>query len=211
MKLALPLILLALAAALAFLASPAYAQIELTKADPADGARLDAPPEVVHLCFSQPVDIQVVTSFRFRYLMPDNHALGLRIVFHSDGECVDVFPGLPDVRPAGEYTFEWRVTAAEGSEEGSGTLRFRVGGGGAAATPPPALGETRPPETPPAGGQEGGAEGDDGPDILLMALITIAAAGGAAVLATLGYWLRRRIGFDPHRPPEGGQGDGGDH
>jgi hypothetical protein len=53
--------------------------------------------------------------------------------------------------------------------------------------------------------------GDNGgPDILTMALVTIGAVGGAAALATLLYLVRRAIGFDPHRPPEGEEG-GGEH
>jgi methionine-rich copper-binding protein CopC len=211
MKPALALLLLALAAALAFSASPAYAQIELTEVDPPDGASLNAAPDVVHLCFSQPVNIEDVASFDFGYQMPDGRSLGLRIVFQPDGECVDVHPGLPDERPAGEYTFEWQVTAAEGDEEGSGTLQFQVTES-STTTPAPTQGETPPPVTPsPEGGTVTGDSGDDdGPDILLLALITIASVGGAAVLFTLGYFLRRRIGYEPHRPPEGDEG-GGDH
>lgn len=49
-----------------------------------------------------------------------------------------------------------------------------------------------------------------GPHILTMALVTIGAVGGAAALATLLYLVRRAIGFDPHRPPEGEEG-GGEH
>ena len=112
MKAALALLLLALAAALAFPASLANAQIELIEADPPDGARLDAPP-------------------------------------------------------------------------------------GETAAPE----ETLQPDSPI--GQEAGD--DDGPDILFLALITTASVGGAAVLFTLGYLLRRRIGYEPHRPPEGGE------
>jgi len=52
---------------------------------------------------------------------------------------------------------------------------------------------------------------DDGPDVLLTALLTTAGFGGAAVLFTLGYLLRRRIGFDPHRPPEDDEDGGGEH
>lgn len=195
MKPLLALPLLALAAALAFPVSPAYAQIELTEADPSDGARLSAPPEVVHLCFSEPVNIKDSTAFDFSYQMPEGRNLGLRIVFQTDGECVDVYPGLPGERPAGEYTFEWQVTAAEGDEEGSGTLRFQVGAGGTpAATPSP------------AGGTATRDAGDsDGPDILFLALITTASVGGAAMLFSLGYLLRRRIGYEPHRPREGGE------
>lgn len=213
MKPALALLLLALAAALAFPAPPAYAQIELSEADPPDGARLNAPPDVVHLCFSEPVNVHDNTAFDFGYQMPDGRRLGLRIVFQPDGECVDVQPGLPDERPAGEYTFEWQVTAAEGDEEGSGTLRFEVSEGSTpAASLSPTPAETPLPVTPsPEGGTEtGDADDDDGPDILFLALITTASVGGAAVLFTLGYLLRRRIGYEPHRPPEGG-GEGEGH
>jgi methionine-rich copper-binding protein CopC len=219
MKPALALLLLALAAALAFSASPAYAQIELTEADPPDGALLDAPPDIVHLCFSQPVNVQDNTTFDFGYQMPDGRNLGLRIVFQPDGECVDVHPGLPDERPAGEYTFEWQVTAAEGDEEGSGTLRFQVSAGGTPVPPPsPTPAETPLPVTPSPEGDAGtgDADDDDGAEILglslifALPLITAVVVGGAAVLFTLGYFLRRRIGYEPHRPPEGGEG-GGDH
>ncbi len=122
MKPSLALLALGLAA-LASLASAAYAQterIELTEADPPDGARIDAPLQV-------------------------------------------------------------------------------LGEGG-----PPALSRS------PAQGVDAETEDgddDDGPDILLTALITTASAGGVAVLLTLGYLLRRRIGFEPHRPPEGEEQD----
>lgn len=48
-------------------------------------------------------------------------------------------------------------------------------------------------------------EGDE-PDVLLMALLTVGVAAGAGVLALIGYVFRKRIGFEPHRPPprEGG-------
>ena len=76
--------------------------------------------------------------------------------------------------------------------------------------PPEVRGESGAPEPSQSPAQDVDAEtedvdDDDGPDILLMALITIAIAGGAAVLFTLGYLLRRRIGFEPHRPSEEGE------
>jgi hypothetical protein len=162
MKLALALLLLALAAALALLAPPTYAHMELTEADPPDSAHLDAPPEVVHRCFSQPVITEDVTAFDFDYLMPDGRSLDLRIGFR------------------------------------------------AAPSPSAAPQETRPSLTPSP--EAGGAvvdASDDRPDILFLALITTAAAGGAAVLFTLAHLLRKGIGYEPHRPPEGGEeGDG---
>ena len=213
MKLVLALLLLTLAIAPALLASPAYAQIVIVEADPPNGAELDEPPERVHLCFSQPIKYTDSASFNFKFLTPDDRALGMRIVFAPGGECVDVFTGLPVVRPEGDYIFEWGVAAAEGTETGSGTLRFTVGETSAApASPTLASRPTPSPGTPAAGGGAGTAVADngDGPDILLLALITIASVGGAAVVVSLGYLLRKRIGYEPHRPPEGDEGEG-DH
>jgi hypothetical protein len=167
---------------------------------------------VVHLCFSEPANVEDDTTFDFAYVMPDGRRLGLRIVFQPDGECVDIFPGLPQGWPTGQYTLQWKVTARESDEQGSGTLRFEVTEASSAtplSSPTPA--STSPETSPtPKAGDVGGEEDDDGPDILLVALITIGSVGGAAVLFTLGYFLRRRIGHDPHRPPEGDEGSG-DH
>ena len=212
MKSELALLLLALAAALALTSSPAHAQVELTEAEPPDGSRLGVPPDVVHLCFSQPVEIEDNTTFNFRYLMPDGRGLGLRIVFQLDGECVNVFPGLQADFEEGEYTFEWQVTAAEGGEQSSGTLRYQVTAGAPAPSQSPGAGETPAAVTPTPeviAPQDGGDDDDDGPDILFVALITIGSVAVAAALFTLGYLLRQRIGFEPHRPPEGGEGGEG--
>jgi methionine-rich copper-binding protein CopC len=204
--------LLALGAAMAIPVPPAHAQVELTEANPPDGAQLERAPDVVHLCFSEPVNIDDTTTFAFSYEMPEGRHLGLRIVFQPDGECADVYPGLPDERPAGDYTFEWQVTAAAGDEEGSGTLHFDVTASSTASeSPSPTPGGITPAATAsPEGGAETGDNGNGGgPDILFLALITIASVGGAAVLFTMGYLLRRRIRYEPHRPPEDeGQGEG---
>jgi hypothetical protein len=47
-----------------------------------------------------------------------------------------------------------------------------------------------------------------GPDILKYALLTIGAAGAAGVILLIGYFVRRRVGYDPHREKPG---DGDDH
>ncbi len=124
MKPVLALLPLTLAAALALPASPAYSQIELSEAEPPDGARLDAPPAVL-------------------------------------GES-----GAP----------EPSQSPAQGVDA----------------------------ET-----EEG--DDDDGPDILLITLITVAVFGGAAVRTSLLYLVRRSVGFEPHRPPEGDESGGEEH
>jgi hypothetical protein len=41
---------------------------------------------------------------------------------------------------------------------------------------------------------------NNGPDVLLMVLLTVGAAAAAAFLGLIGYVIRKRIGFWPHRP-----------
>lgn len=53
------------------------------------------------------------------------------------------------------------------------------------------------------------AGSSSGPDILKYALLTIGAAGAAGVILLLGYVVRRRVGYDPHREKPGD--GGGDH
>jgi hypothetical protein len=45
------------------------------------------------------------------------------------------------------------------------------------------------------------------PDILKYALLTIGAAGAAGVILLIGYVVRRRVGYDPHREKPGGGDD----
>ena len=212
MKRALTLTLLALSlTALAPLTSAAYAQterIELTESDPPDGARLIAPPETVHICFSQIIR----GDFQISYKLPSSPNPDLRMTFLPNGRCLDIQPALPDDPPEGEHTLEWQVAAAAGSDEGAGELRFMIGEPGPAATPSTVAGATTPPATPPAD-ETTADNGDDGnePDILLIALVTTASVGGAALLLTLGYLLRRRIGFEPHRPPPSDEDEGEEH
>jgi hypothetical protein len=42
---------------------------------------------------------------------------------------------------------------------------------------------------------------NDEPDRTELILWTLAASGVAAVLAIIGYFIRLRIGYFPHRPP----------
>jgi hypothetical protein len=49
-------------------------------------------------------------------------------------------------------------------------------------------------------------EGGGGPDIGTLAFLTIGAAGIAALIALVGYFIRRRVGFDLHKPGSGNNG-----
>lgn len=175
------------------------------------------PPSIIHMCFASPVNIRDLDKggdFAFGVLRPDGRRLGLRIVFQPDGFGVDIHPGLPEDPPAGQWTFEWRVTDPETLEPAEGTVSFTVSPGGSPvpeeppsrcparalpstvgveATPTPATGAT--PSPTPASGED---EADDDQDILLLALITTGSIIGAAVLGLILYLVRRRIGFWLH-------------
>ena len=140
---------------------------------------------------------------------------------------------------SGVWKFHWRVTSPDGATPLEGDASYTVNPTGdpvPTATPPPCIGEAgtgtvtptpegnKATETPPVGtgatasqptlspkptASPAVIDTDDSPDIDKYAYLTIGAAGVAAVIATLGYLFRRRIGFDPHKP--GDTDDSGHH
>ncbi len=71
------------------------------------------------------------------------------------------------------------------------------------------------PSARPRGSPTPGANGTKldggGPDVLLLALLTVGASGGAAAIGLVGYAIRNRIGFWPHRPPQRDEDAGQEH
>jgi hypothetical protein len=193
-----------------------------------DGDVLDQDAFVLQLCFEAPINIRDQSDggdFEFVVRDPEGRGLGHRDVFQVDAYGVAVYPGPPPGEIEGEWTFQWRVTSPDGSEATEGEVHYTVDpaadpvpretpppcvaeGGTATASPEPGH-ETATTEPGATDEPDGGAvdEDDDGPDILLLALLTTGAAGAAALIALIGYFVRRAVGFDPHRPGSGG----GDH
>lgn len=177
-------LLLMIPAALSTSIESALAQPEVTETNVENGDVLDAAPEVLNLCFSEPVNIQDVEDYvpeeegelpwQFTVTLPDGQELGLRIVFEAEGDCVDVFPGLPEEPVEGIWTFDWMVRSQETNEEASGVITFRVGPGDPPAVEP---------------------EGDDGGGTDAAVIAIIAVGIGAAVVTAVGGALvvaRRR-------------------
>lgn len=202
------------------------AQPQVTEMVPQDGDRLSQPPPVIHLCFDRPVDISSADSergFQFRFLTPEGRPLGLRIVFQRDGYGVNIYPGLPEEPPEGEWTFEWRVTDAQTGEAASGVARFTIGPGGRMPPEePPGLcgpggtfqitpGPTTTPVPGPVSPVSGSQENGGGPDVFRLAWITAASVVGAGLVGLFLYLVRLRIGFWLHRPPPRDGGQGGEH
>ncbi len=196
---------LALATALLLLqTSTADAQPETTFIYPEDGAVFGAPPPIMRLCFATPVNIQDLDKggdFRFSVITPQGRALGLRIVFQSDGLGVDIHRGIPTEPVEGEWTFEWRVTDPGTLEPAEGRLSFTVTpiGSPAPEEPPGNCAEaaTATPEissSPTADAVEDGGDDNDGgtdTDVLIIAIVG-AVVGVAALGSVLFYFIRRR-------------------
>lgn len=194
---------------------------EITFQNPEEGGVLKEPPFVLQMCFKEPVNVNDLDKggdFSFRLIQPNNKGLGMRIVFQPDGYGVAIYPGLPTEEvPEGEWTWEYRLTdRAQPTDAIEGEVKFEVnsaeGSVIVSATPPVCLGRgTTPVPTAPHASvtptpENGGTtteDGGDDVDILRLALLTIGAAGVAAVLALIGFVIRRRIGYEPHAPHEG--------
>lgn len=186
---------------------------------PQDGDVLAEPPGFLQMCFTRAVDVRDLDKggdFSMDLLRPNGLGLGMRIVFQVNGFGVTIFPGIAEGDIEGDWRLEYTVRDRETLEELTDTINFSVN----AAEGIPVIQPTPPdcePNSTPGGGEATGAgsatpdgtgvdeDGGD-PDVLLLALLTIGAAGVAAVVALIGYAIRRRIGFSPHSPPD----DGGD-
>jgi hypothetical protein len=118
-------------------------------------------------------------EWTFKMLAPGEQALGLRIVFRTDGTCVDVFPGSAGDTSEGIWSLDWLVRAQSDASEKAGTLRFQVGELQPGETPLPE------PEDPPAPA----SNDDDAP----TALIALAAVGAAIVVLASGAFAVRRL------------------
>lgn len=242
------------ASAIQFLALPAHAQgqpPQITYTNLHQDDVLGETPFVIQMCFSEQINVQDLDKggdFNFALTNPQNQGHGLRIVFQPDGWGVGVYPGpLPSISglpspESDDWTWEWRVVAADDGAPNEGKLTFKVEegaepipsntppaclAGGGTATPAPSLPATatptggtptatgEPTETPEASGEPtpteaDGDDDDDDRDIGTLAFLTIGAAGVAAVIALIGYFVRRKVGYDPHKPGDG-SGPEADH
>ncbi|MCH7659649.1 MAG: copper resistance protein CopC [Euryarchaeota archaeon] len=167
------------------LASTANAQPEISDSDPQDGALLDAPPEIIQVCFTEPVVSEGVQDYNLVVVAPGSQPLGLRILFKQEGDCAEIHPGRPEGEIAGLWEVQWQVTSRASGEIGSGSFRFRV-------SPPPTPIPTPTPDVPNPTGGDGGDV-----DILLLALIITGGGVGAVVLGLFVYLrlLRKRFWF----------------
>lgn len=198
---------------------------------PEDGDTLNEPPFVLAMCFKNPVNVKDLDKggdFDFNILSPDKRGLGVRIVFQPDGYGVALYPNTRDVaQTEGEWSWRYRLTDDKTLDPLEGIVKFSVKAQGGSeiisATPASCLapGSTPQPTLIVAGSPGATAaptspvdEGDEEDvDILRLALLTIGSASAAGLIALIGYGIRRRIGYEPHKPPEdsGDSHEGHDH
>ena len=119
-------VLACLVAAVGLSAAPATAHDELVGTTPADGSTVDVAPDQVVLTFTEPavaLGTQVVVTG------PDGSNLAT-----GDVQLVGstVVQALADLRPAGAYRVDWRVTSDDGHPV-TGTFAFTATG----SVPPP--------------------------------------------------------------------------
>ncbi|HEY8767826.1 MAG TPA: hypothetical protein VIP09_11290 [Dehalococcoidia bacterium] len=209
----LPLVLLALVSALS--TPPAHAadpQPVLVHQNPAEGEVIQQPAFGIQLCFASPVnfkDMDMGGDFAFTVTEPDG--LGNRDVFQPDGYGITIYPGKPTGETTSQWKFHDRLTSPD-AQSSSGT---------ATASPTPQPGATTPAAVSASPAPTSGhpsasatpnaspiAVGSSSPDILKYSLLTIGAAGAAGVILLIGYLIRRRVGYDPHREKPG---SGDDH
>lgn len=191
---------------------------EVTYQYPAQGQSLATPPVFMQMCFSRSVDVRDLDKggdFSFDLIRPNGLGLGMRIVFQVDGFGVAIFPGEPsDEEINGEWRLEYTVRDRETLEELTGTMNFVVDPAGEpvpqetppACSPGSTPGSTSPVEsgsatpTPATGGEDGD---DDDPDVALLVGLTLGIAAIAAVIAVIGYLVRRRGGKSSGGPDSG--------
>ncbi len=198
---------------------------EITFQFPLEGDVLKERPIVLQMCFKEPVlvlDLPPLDEgdFKFSLVPPGNTGgLGMRIVFQPDGYGVAIYPGNPASDLAeGEWRWEYRVVDAASRDPLEGTVRFTTSAADGEEilqpTPPACLAEgaTQQATVPPGGTEEPGTEtpekinmnDDNGDDlsVLELALITTGIAAAAAVVGVLAFFLRKRVGYEPHAPSD---------
>lgn len=166
-------------------AAPGHAHDYLLDAEPADGAALNHPPDVVRLTFSD----QVLPTAPAVLLRRGDTVL-LEAEPDLDGRVAEA--DLPDDLPDGEYTVAWRVVSADGHPV-SGLITFTVGTVTAGETATPA--ETQDAASPSAGPTEpttAAAAPATVPAALVAAGVVLLAATATTLLALLAVHRRRR-------------------
>ena len=103
------------------LALPALAHAKLVAAVPAIDAALDTMPDELALTFSEPVEI---AFSKVELTEPDQPATAMDIAL-DPADPASIRAALPDGLPAGHYSVDWTIVAADGHKT-TGSYAFDV-------------------------------------------------------------------------------------
>ncbi|HXG42260.1 MAG TPA: copper resistance protein CopC [Dehalococcoidia bacterium] len=106
-------------------AAPALAQPRLTESTPKQDARLGRPPQVVRLCFSEPIARSGSADYTLSLARAGGGTVPLTASPSEDGTCLEARPSWPQ-QAAGAYTLFWMVRQEQGGQSLSGSLTFTV-------------------------------------------------------------------------------------
>ena len=87
--------------------------------EPADGAVIDASPEIIAMSFDEPMRITKMT-------LNDSTGKGFDLARNDDLKPRKRFEAVPETLSPGRYTVEWRGLASDGHAM-SGRFSFQVG------------------------------------------------------------------------------------
>ena len=107
-----------LALLLASTAGPAVAHSKKEGTQPADGAVLATPPEVIGMAFDMPMRVTLLS-------LTDQDATEYALTRTDNMQPVSEFVAAPDALPAGQYKVEWRGLAGDGHPM-QGTFSFEI-------------------------------------------------------------------------------------
>lgn len=160
-------------AALALAIAPAAAHSQLESSDPADGATLDAPPEVLSFTFNEELLQQGNAVTLTEVATGTRLELGAVVV---SGDTVSV--AWPQASPAGEYRAAYRVVSADGHPI-DGTVTFTVAQAVGRASASPAAEPAGPSSAEPSSADGGGIAAWA---LGIGAVVLAGVAGGVLVL-----------------------------
>jgi copper resistance protein C len=104
--------------ALALSAGNALAHSKKEATQPADGAVLEASPEVIGMTFDMPMRVTLLS-------LTDQDAVEHELARSDNMQPVSEFVAAPMVLPAGQYKVEWRGLAGDGHPM-QGTFSFEI-------------------------------------------------------------------------------------
>lgn len=116
---------LSVLAALAFLPALADAQPRLLESTPKEGAKLGRPPQVMLLCFNEPIAAATPNDYSLTLARAGGATVPVTATPVRGNTCLEARANWPE-DATGSYVLSWRVRQQQGGQALSGTLSFSI-------------------------------------------------------------------------------------